>query len=463
MNGFSIVLLCVSVVAMLALPRRWAGLPLLAGACYVTYGQGIEIGPFSFFFLRLLILAGVARVIVRGERLNGGLNGLDWLIIAWAGVMLLTCLGRESPSDVLVTRLGRIFDCAGIYFLFRVFFQSLEDVVSLCRITAIVLMPVALEMLFEHATRHNLFSIFGGVSEFPGVREGRLRAQGPFMHPILAGTVGAVCLPLMAGLWRHDRLLAPVGVAASLIMVWASGSSGPIMSAFAGALGLFLWKYQAHMRSIRWLALFGYIALDLVMKSPPYYLMGRIDLAGGSAGYHRAALIDSAIRHLDEWWFAGTEYTRHWMATGVTWNPNHTDITNHYLAMGVAGGLSLMLLFIGGLVVAFSYVGKILRAAPDLDPSWQFLVWALGASLFANAATCISVSYFDQSFLFLYLVLGALGSVRAWSLTETIQEPEEAESSFDQSDGAWGGGEATNGAMGLATAPDLQSMGPNRS
>jgi hypothetical protein len=123
----------------------------------------------------------------------------------------------------------------------------------------------------------------------------------------------------------------------------------------------------------------------------------------------------------------------------------------------------LMLLFIGGLVVAFSYVGKILRAAPDLDPSWQFLVWALGASLFANAATCISVSYFDQSFLFLYLVLGALGSVRAWSLTETIQEPEEAESIFDQSDGAWGGGEATNGAMGLATAPDLQSMGPNRS
>ena len=82
--------------------------------------------------------------------------------------MLLTCLGRENPSDVLVTRLGRVFDCAGIYFLFRVFVQSLEDVVSLCRITAIVLMPVALEMLFEQATRHNLFSIFGGVSEFPG-------------------------------------------------------------------------------------------------------------------------------------------------------------------------------------------------------------------------------------------------------------------------------------------------------
>jgi hypothetical protein len=454
-NGFAIVLLCVSVAAMLTLPRRWAGLPLLAGACYVTYGQGIEIGPFSFFFLRLLILAGVARVIVRGERLNGGLNGLDWLMIAWGGVMLLCCLARADPSAILVTRLGRLWDCAGIYFLFRIFVRSLEDVVSLCRITAIVLVPVALEMLFERATGHNLFSIFGGVSEISVVREGRIRAQGPFAHPILAGTVGAVCLPLMAGLWRQDRLLAGIGIAATLSIVWASGSSGPIMSAFAGGLGLFLWKNRAYMRAIRWLAFLGYIALDLAMQAPAYYLMGRIDLAGGSAGYHRAALIESAIRHLDEWWFAGTEYTRHWMATGVTWNPNHTDITNHYLAMGVAGGLSLMLLFIVGLVLAFSYVGKILRALPDLDPSWQFLVWALGASLFANAATCISVSYFDQSFLFLYLVLGAIGSVRAWSLIETIQEPEEAESSLHRPDVAWGGSEATNGAEGLATAPGL--------
>ena len=47
------------------------------------------------------------------------------------------------------------------------------------------------------------------------------------------------------------------------------------------------------------------------------------------------------------------------------------------------------------------------------------MVWALGASLFANAATMISVSYFDQSFVFLYLKLAAIGSLK--SLTFDVQ------------------------------------------
>ena len=62
--------------------------------------------------------------------------------------------------------------------------------------------------------------------------------------------------------------------------------------------------------------------------------------------YHRAALIESAIKHLDEWWLAGTDYTRHWMPSGIPANENHTDLTNHYIAMGVMGGLLLLLLFI---------------------------------------------------------------------------------------------------------------------
>jgi hypothetical protein len=98
------------------------------------------------------------------------------------------------------------------------------------------------------------------------------------------------------------------------------------------------------------------------------------------------------------------------MASGVSWNPNHTDITNYYLHMGVVGGLPMMLLFIAAVAKGFFIVGKRLHSAEQLSEMQQYLLWALGCTLFAHAATFISVSYFDQSSVFVYLTFAALGS-----------------------------------------------------
>ena len=77
-----------------------------------------------------------------------------------------------------------------------------------------------------------------------------------------------------------------------------------------------------------------------------------------------------------------------------------------------------MLLFIAVLAKGFSFVGQTLRQRTDLTEESQFMLWALGASLFAHATTFISVSYFDQSFVFLYLTLAAIGSM--WSGTDGL-------------------------------------------
>ena len=400
----------VNALALLVLPRRWAPLPLLVGACYMTLGQGIEIGPFNFTVIRMLVAAGLLRVVMRGERLAGGMNGLDWLMIAWSAWALISLIFHNDPSKVINSRLGLVYNSCGIYFLLRVFCRSRDDMLGIVRITAVLLAPVALEMLNETMTGYNLFSAFGGVPVTPQFRDG-FRAQGPFRHAILAGSVGAVCLPLMIGLWRRDRKTANLGIGACLIMIFTCDSSGPILSAMAGIGALFCWRIRHRMRLVRWLAVFGYIGLDLVMKAPAYFLMARTGMGG--TGWHRARLIQSSIEHLHEWWLAGTDYTRHWMPTGVSWSPDHTDITNHYIQMGVWGGLPLMVLFIFILLKGFSYVGQILKSGNNQKPESKFILWALGAALFANAATMISVSYFDQSFLFLYLTLAAIGSL--WS------------------------------------------------
>jgi hypothetical protein len=382
----------------------------------MTRGQGIELfGLFTFTVIRILIATGLVRMLIRGERIAGGINGLDWLILGWALLAITSSIFHNEPSAALVLRLGLVYDACGVYFLIRSFCQSMDDVIGLCRTTAILLIPLAVEMLYEKQTVHNLFSMFGGVSENPAIRDGKIRAQGPFAHAILAGTIGAVNLPLTVAIWSQYRKTAILGITACLTIVFASTSSGPIMSAIAAIGALFMWRYRHKMKLIHWAAVLAYIVLALLMKDPVYYLMARIDITGGSTGWHRARLIESAFEHFNEWWLAGTDYTRHWMPTGVSWSPNHTDITNHYLRMGVIGGLPLMLIFIASLAKGFSYVGNTLRHATKLSPTSLFVVWALGASLFANAVTFLAVSYFDQSSVFIYLILAAIGSM--WSTT----------------------------------------------
>lgn len=412
MSSFSTVFLVLNAIMLLFLPRRWAPLPLLVGACYITLGQGIEIGPFTFTVIRMLVAVGVVRVIIRGERLAGRINGLDQLMLVWGAWAVASSVFHNDPLSALIFRLGLVYNACGIYFLVRIFCQSFGDLILLIRITGVLLVPLSLEMINEQITSYNLFSIFGGVQATPAFREGRIRAQGPFAHSILAGTIGAVCLPLMIGIWQQHRKSASVWIAACIIMIFTSVSSGPILSSLAGIGALFIWRFRHRMRLVRWLAVFGYIGLEIVMKAPAYYLIARVSaVSGGGGGYHRARLIQASIEHLAEWWLAGTDYTRHWMVTGVSWSPNHTDITNHYIQMGVIGGLPLMFLFIFILLKGFSLVGHALHDQNELTQKLRFMVWALGASLFTHAVTFISVSYFDQSFIFIYLTLGAIGSL----------------------------------------------------
>lgn len=411
MNGIAVAFVLINALALVVLVRRWAPLPLLAGACYMTLGSGVEIGPFHFQVIRILVAIGVARVIIRGERLSDGMNGLDWLMVAWGSWALMSSLFHKEVSEVFVNRLGLVYNGCGIYFLLRVFCRSLKEVVGLCWIIAILLIPLSIVMVSEQATGRNIFSVLGGVEELSEVRNGRIRAQGPFAHSILAGTIGAVCLPLMIVLWRQHRKTAIVGIAACLTIVLASASSGPILSTLFGIGALLMWHSRNQMRVVRWVAVLGYIGLDLVMNAPAYYLIARIDLTGSSTGWHRAALIDSAIQHISEWWLVGTDVTRHWMPYGVAWSQDQADITNYYLNMGVWGGLPLMFLFITVLATAFSFIGRTLQQTPKWSSQSQFMIWALGASLFAHSATFVSVTYFDQSVVFIYLTLALIGSV----------------------------------------------------
>ena len=78
-----------------------------------------------------------------------------------------------------------------------------------------------------------------------------------FGHPILAGTIGAVTLPLMCGMWRRHKVVASAGMAACLTMVVTSASSGPILSTAAAIGAMSMWPMRRRMQLVRWAALVG--------------------------------------------------------------------------------------------------------------------------------------------------------------------------------------------------------------
>lgn len=422
MNAIAVIFLLANAIALVALPLRFAAFPLLVGACYMTLAQGIEIGPFNFPVIRILIAVGVLRVLLSGKGVAGRINALDFAILGWAAWMILSSLLHNNPASTLVNRLGMIYNACGLYFLLRVFCRNADDVVLLARMAALILVPLALEMAFERVTGRNLFAVLGGVHEWSEVRNGVVRAQGPFSHPILAGSVGAATVPLALVLWRSHRIMAIVGIAACGIIVVASASSGPMLSALFSVVALLMWRWRQRMGLVRAGVVLGYIVLDLVMNAPAYFALARIDMAGGSTGWHRAALIDAAVNHVGEWWLYGTDYTRHWMWYGVGWSGDHIDITNFYINMGVYGGLPLMFLFLRMLWKGFVFVGASCNPPPGAGlPHNAFMMWALGSSLFAHAVTFVSVSYFDQSILFLYLTLAAICAGREGGV-EVVKE-----------------------------------------
>lgn len=408
MNPLSAAFTVVASALLLTLPGRFAAIPLLLGAAYVPRDAAVELGPATFTVVRILVAVGILRVLMKGERLANGINNVDRLMLLWALYLLGTSVFHRS--DTWLYRAGIVWSDLGSYCLFRVFVHDHEDVVRIFKVLCAVLVPVAVLMLLEKSSGENLFVAFGGVSDV-GVRAGHVRARGPFAHPILAGTVGATCLPMALYLWRRHRVHATMGMFAAAGIVLASTSSGPIMMSLFILLGLLLWKVRASLRAIRWLVLVAVVALDVVMKDPVYFLMARIDITGGSQGWHRAQLIRSSLEQLDQWWLAGTDHTRHWMATGQV-NEAHTDITNHLLAAGVMGGLPLMFLLIMILMAAFRAVGHALRRSEHASLEHRFLIWTLGAILFGHVLNFFSISLFDQSIVFFYLVLAAIGAVQ---------------------------------------------------
>ena len=392
---------------LLSLPRKWALVPVIILICYMTMGERVIVVGLNFTMIRILTLVGWIRILIRGELKSVKLNPIDKALIWFAISGMVIYVLQWQTFDAVKYEFGQVYNALGMYFLFRFLVRDMDDCLRVFKIAAVFIIPLAASMVVERMTGRNAFAEFGGVSPITGIRDGVLRCQGPFAHPVLAGTFGATLFPLFVALWRSKghRLLSFLAILSSGAMVITSGSSGPVGTLLAGLLALGCWPHRKHMSTIRSGILVAVVGLEIVMKAHVWFLLARVGIFSGSTGHHRAYLIDRALANLDDWWLLGTRST-------VAWDEyyNLFDITNQYLVYGADGGLITMLLFILVIVRCFGAVGLTVRALDEKSRELQFCVWALGAVLFSHVVTFLSVSYFDQNFVNWYLLLAMIST-----------------------------------------------------
>jgi hypothetical protein len=415
-NFFALLfLVAMSLVIVSAKHQKNAVKAILAIAAFVPLGQQITIFGLHFYFLRILILVGFYRVYKRREAEGFKFTTMDKCFFFWVLTGFLCDLIRGASAETF----GMVFDTLGPYFLMRFWIRTGESFVEPLRFLALVAIAIGICMAWETLKHQDPFYIFGGVPKVPMERGGRFRAEGPFLQPILAGTFGATLFPLLVGLWRNGqpaRMLALGGIVGSVVITIASASSGPLLTFVAAVVGFCLWSLRERMYLFRRGIVIVLVGFTVVMNAPVWYLIARVSDVVGGGGWHRSWLIEQFVTHFDQWWLAGTAYTANWAPAGEVMpnNPNMMDITNHYVAQGIHGGILGLGLFIAMLVAGFKTVGRAVRgeAKPVVD---RVLLWTLGISLASHCAAFISVSYFDQIQVFWFWLLAVISGLPSWA------------------------------------------------
>jgi hypothetical protein len=391
-----LIAMILSIILIFVLPRKYIVVPLLLMIFLAPWGQQIYFAGVHLFVPRILILVALIRVAFintnsPNSRFAGGLNPVDTVFILWVIVRAITfIIVFRGNSGAIIYQGGFVWDVLGGYILLRMLIQTEEDIVRVVKVFAVIALVCGLTMLNEKLRNQNVFGYLGSVSIVPDNREGAIRAQGPFAHPILAGTFGVTLVPLFWWLWhsRNARVLAALGFLGSTLMMFSCASSTPLFGYLACFIGLAFWPFRNRMRLFRWGVALTLIALHLVMKAPVWFLIARVDLIAGNSGYHRAMLIDQCIRHFSDWWLIGTNLSS-------TWGFDMWDLSNQFVAEAETGGVITFICFVLIISRSYSRIGRA-RKIVENQPKQEWFMWFLGISLFAHIVSYFGISYFDN-------------------------------------------------------------------
>jgi hypothetical protein len=396
----------IAIVLILALPRKRAITPFLLAFFTIPIGQVVLVGGVHLTALRILILAGLARMAIsRGSSSEGvfagEFNAVDRAVVLWTLSALTIISVQWMDSQALVKYLGDFLDALGGYLVVRFLIPDGEAIRRTVKVLAAICAIQGACMINEQIIHLNVFGLLGGIPLAVTLRDGHIRSQG-MMGCIYAGVFAGVLIPLFIWLWTDgkSRMAACAGLAGATAMVITSYSSTSWLTCAGSLVGLAFWPVRGRMRLVRWAFALTLVALHLVMHGPVWSLIARMDLTGSSSGYHRYYLVDNLIRHFSDWWLLGYRNYNDW--GWEMW-----DTCNQFVAVALTGGLLTLTLYIMILKRSFAAIGNA-RKQVSGDRKQEWFLWCLGSALFANVVAAFGINYMAQLLMLLFPLLACI-------------------------------------------------------
>ena len=391
----------VAIVYMLWRPRKNVIVPLLLGIFLIPRGQVVVLAGIHLYIRLILVLCGFIRVVTGRFQFAGGLNKIDKFFMAWVTYRVFAGVITNWPNGTM-EQLYFLVQAVCAYFLMRYLIKDEEDIGRAAKTFAVIAAILGGCMLYEYWYLVNPFGALEGVPVVPEIRNGAGRAQATFGHSILAGCFGATLVPLFVWLWRaNSKVLALIHMAGSTLMVTTTTSSTPVLAYLSGVLALIFWPFRRSVRLIRWAMVIAIVLLAIVMNAPVWFLIAHINVVGSSGGYDRAFLIDTCMRHIQDWWLIGTNQNGNW-------GYDMWDLSDQYVAEAETGGMITLICFITIIAGCFSRLGKMRKL---VEPKEQWLLWCLGSVMLANIFAFFGVAYWDQTQIWWFTLLAMISAV----------------------------------------------------
>ena len=391
---------------ILTFNKDWVFVPILVILCFVSNAQRVSIAGMDFPFSRLIILTTWLRILIKGEHKTINFSKPDLILLMWLFARGFVYALQWGKREAVVYQLGEAFNTCGFYFMARAFISSSEDVKQFGRQLALIALPLSVFFAIEWVTGRNYFSIFGGVEFITWVRNGRLRCEGAFSHPLVAGYFWGVAIPFMATLYDKrgwHRKIAVTGTGCGLLIVASTASSTPVLGILAGMFGWCFYFVRNRIFHIVSGTITLIIVLHIYIRAPVWHLISRINVVGGSTGDHRYRLINAFFTNVTDWFFLGFRNTD-------LWGRGLGDVTNEFILQAVRGGFISLMLFVLLITYIMYLLQKRARIAEN-NFAERFVTWNMWVVLFMQCTIFFSLSVFGQAAVLFYLSLGITASL----------------------------------------------------
>jgi len=393
-------------MGVLFVKREHVVVPLIIAMCFLPADISIKIATLDFYAVRVVALISLLKMFIGHDYGRIRANKIDRLFFLYNVLgSIIYIIASHHKLGAFIYKSGTFVDSILLYIVLRNAIyskDSLRLIIKTFSICVIILLPFT---IFEFYSANNLFSILGRSAI--SMRDGEVRAAATFSHSILFGSFSAAIIPILWADYNiQKKKVTLLSIFSCLFFVFASSSSGPIVSLMGVVFFLIFFRWKQYAALLARFMLLMALAIHFIREKPLWHLIYvRLSIKVSSTGLHRYVLMEAAVKEFWNWWLLGYGdispewHIKYWSYT----HAKFTDVTNHYLLEGVRGGFFTMLLFILLCYRVIKILGAYSNSQKKVEDQW--LWWGFNVMMIAHCITFLSVAYFGQITMLLYLTI----------------------------------------------------------